>query len=29
MTYVLEHTGLKVSYLYILQAKQEYGIIER
>ena len=29
MTYVLEHTGLKVSHLYILQAKQEYGIIER
>ena len=28
MTYVLEHTGLKVSHLYILQAKQEYGIIE-
>ena len=27
--YVLEHTGLKVSHLYILQAKQEYGIIER
>ena len=25
----LEHTGLKVSHLYILQAKQEYGIIER
>jgi len=29
MTDVLEHTGLKVSHLYILQAKQEYGIIER
>ena len=29
MTYVLEHTGLKVSHLYIFQAKQEYGIIER
>ena len=27
--YVLEHTGLKVSHLYIFQAKQEYGIIER
>ena len=27
--YVFEHTGLKVSHLYILQAKQEYGIIER
>ena len=29
LEYVLEHTGLKVSHLYILQAKQEYGIIER
>ena len=29
MTYVLEHTGLKVSNLYIFQAKQEYSIIER
>lgn len=28
-TYVLEHTGLKVSYLYIAQVKQKYGIIER
>ena len=27
--YVLEHTGLKVSYLYIAQVKQKYGIIER
>ena len=27
--YVLEHTGLKVSYLYIAQLKQKYGIIER
>ena len=23
------HTGLKVSHLYIFQAKQEYGTIER
>ena len=28
-TYVLEHTGLKVSHLYIAQVKQKYGIIER
>ena len=28
-TYVLEHTGLKVSSLYIAQVKQKYGIIER
>ena len=27
--YVLEHTGLKVSHLYIAQVKQKYGIIER
>ena len=27
--YVLEHTGLKVSYLYIAQVKQKHGIIER
>ena len=27
--YVLEHTGLKVSSLYIAQVKQKYGIIER
>ena len=27
--YVLEHTGLKVSPLYIAQVKQKYGIIER
>lgn len=27
--YVLEHTGLKVSYLYIAQVKQKCGIIER
>ena len=27
--YVLEHTGLKVSHLYIAQMKQKYGIIER
>jgi len=27
--YVLEHTGLKVSSLYIAQIKQKYGIIER
>ena len=28
-SYVLEHTGLKVSHLYIAQVKQKYGIIER
>ena len=28
-TYVLEHTGLKVSHLYIAQVEQKYGIIER
>ena len=27
--YVLEHSGLKVSSLYIAQAKQQCGIIER
>ena len=27
--YVLEHTGLKASHLYIAQVKQKYGIIER
>lgn len=27
--YVLEHTGLKVSRLYIAQVKQKCGIIER
>ena len=27
--YVLEHTGLKVSTLYITQVKQKHGIIER
>ena len=27
--YVLEHTGLKVSHLYIAQVKQKYDIIER
>lgn len=27
--YVLEHSGLKVSPLYIAQVKQKYGIIER
>ena len=27
--YVLEHSGLKVSTLYIAQVKQKYGIIER
>ena len=27
--YVLQHTGLKVSHLYIAQVKQNYGIIER
>ena len=27
--YVLEHSGMKVSSLYIAQVKQKYGIIER
>lgn len=27
--YVLEHTGLKVSNLYIAQVKEKCGIIER
>ena len=27
--YVLEHTGLKVSSLYIAQVKEKCGIIER
>jgi len=27
--YVLEHSGLNVSNLYIAQVKQKYGIIER
>ena len=27
--YVLEHTGLKVSYLYIAHVKAKHGIIER
>ena len=27
--YVFEHTGLKVSHLYIAQVKQKYGIIVR
>lgn len=27
--HVFEHTGLKVSHLYIAQVKQKYGIIER
>ena len=27
--YVLEHTGLKVSHLYIAQVKQKCGIIDR
>ena len=27
--YVLEHTGLKVSYLYVAQVKAKHGIIER
>ena len=27
--YVLEHTGSKVSHLYIAQVKQKYGIIEQ
>ena len=26
--YVLEHSGLKVSSLYIAQVKQKYGIID-
>ena len=26
---MLEHTGLKVSHLYIAPVKQKYGIIER
>ena len=26
---ILEHSGLKVSSLYIAQVKQKYGIIER
>ena len=29
LEYVSEHTGLKVSHLYIAQVKQKYGIIER
>ena len=28
-TYVLEHTGLKVSHLYIAQVRAKHGIIER
>ena len=28
-TYVLEHSGLKISHLYIAQAKQKLGITER
>lgn len=28
-SYVLEHTGLKVSHLNIAQTKRKYGIIER
>ncbi len=28
-SYVLEHSGLKVSHLYIAQVKQKHGIIER
>ena len=28
-SYVLEHTGLKVSHLYTAQVKQKHGIIER
>ena len=28
-SYVLEHSGIKVSHLYIAQVKQKYGIIER
>lgn len=27
--YALQHTGLKVSHLYITQVKQKYGIIYR
>lgn len=27
--YVLEHTGLKVSHLYVAQVKRKYGLIER
>ena len=27
--YVLEHTGLKVSHLYIAQVRQKYGVLER
>lgn len=27
--YVMEHSGLNVSNLYIAQVKQKYGIIER
>lgn len=27
--YVLKHSGLKVSSLYIAQVKQKYGLIER
>ena len=27
--YVMEHTGMKISHLYIAQVKQKYGIIER
>ncbi len=27
--YVMEHSGLKVSNLYIAQVKRKYGIIER
>ena len=27
--YVLEHTGLKISSLYIAQVKEKYGIVER
>ena len=29
LTTLYKHTGLKVSYLYIAQVKQKYGIIER
>lgn len=29
MDYVLEHTGLKVSSIYIAQVKEKCGIIER
>ena len=28
-TYVLEHSGLTVSTLYIAQVKRKYGVIER